>query len=425
MATKPPLSGKTIILGISGSVACTKSAQVARLLRKKGAQVFPLITPSAKELLLEKGVAEIERACGNKSATELFDSSVKRAAQKGILREHKSRHIALSARADLMLIAPASANTINKMGCGITEETCGNADLLLSLYLSLPTHCAVALAPAMHPQMWNHPATRKSVSTLKERGVFLIGPATGRLASGDQGIGRMAEPAEIAEEVEKLLGKKELAGVRVLVTAGPTKEYLDEVRFVSNDSSGMTGCEIAREAFLHGAKVTVVLGPAGAQAEEILPKGARVLRITNAEELFEASKREFPKSGLSFFAAAVADFAPAGKAQGKIRKGELAGLLLKLVQTPDTLAYCGKRKKRGQLVVGFALESGDLEKNARKKLLEKNADLIVANPPIAAGGEKSQVTLVWRGGTQRLAMQSKKTTAQQIVAKAIRLRNVK
>ena len=419
METNPPLSGRKMLFGITGSVAATKSAEIAKLLRKKGAHVFPIISASAKELLLEKGVAEIENACGNKSASELFDENVRNAVSGGKLREYKSTHISLAAHADLMLIAPATANTINKLARGITEEE-GKADLLLSLYLSLPKQCPIAIAPAMHSQMWTHPATRKSVSALKERGIVFIGPTSGRLASGDQGAGRMAEPAEIAGEVEKLL-EKTLVGVRVLVTAGPTKEYVDEVRFISNDSSGTTGCEIARETFLRGAKTTIILGPTSPAAEEILPSGVRVVRITSAKELLDAAKREFPKSDLSFFAAAVADFAPEGKAEGKIRKGELAGLLLKLVQTPDTLAYCGKHKKRGQLVVGFALEAGNLVENARKKLVSKNADLIVANPPSAAGSENSQVTLVWRGGSARLPMQSKKTTAGQIVAKAIRI----
>ncbi len=422
MKTLQPLSGKKIILGVTGSVAATKSAQLAKILREKGAQVLPILTSSAREILSPQGVKALEHACAsNKAATELFDAKTRRAAREGKLRDYTSPHLAKAMDADLLLIAPATANTLNKMACGITEgDEEGKADLLSSIYLARPKNALAAVAPAMHSQMWAHPATRKSVELLKSRGVFFIGPEKGRLASGDEGNGRMASPEEIAEEVEKIL-ETPMNGLRVLVTAGPTKEYIDAVRFISNDSSGTMGCALARGALIQGAKTTIVLGPSNPDAEELLPKGVRVIRITSAKQLSDAAVREFPKSDISFFAAAVSDFAPEKKSGGKLKKGGKKEILLKLAQTPDALKECGEKKNGRQVIVGFALETESVIANARKKLLQKNADIIVANSPESMGGEKTRATLVWRERSEKLGLQSKKMAAAKIIGRALEM----
>ncbi len=419
--SKKTLSGKTIALGATGSVAAIKTPALARLLSARGAKIIPLLSKSALEILSPKGVRELEQACASKCFSELFDEKTKRAATQGKLRDYTSPHLEKAAKADLLLIAPASANTINKMAAGITEDEFGAPDLLLAAFLSLHSSSRVALAPAMHSSLWNHPSTKKSVAILKERGTIFIGPKPGRLASGDLGIGRMSEPEEIAREIESLF-EGDYDGKKVLVTAGPTHEYFDPVRFISNDSSGRMGIALAREACLRGGQTTIVLGPVCADVESELPKGVKIVRVKTAKELCKSALKEWKNSDFGFFAAAVSDFAPKKVAEDKIKKEGKTEFAFSLEKTPDALLECGKLKKKKQVLVGFALESENLVGDARRKLEEKNADLVIANSVESLGGIVSRVFLVSKNSVVELPLQSKKKSASAVLDKALGLR---
>lgn len=346
------LSGKKIILGISGSIAAYKAAILTRLLVKAGCQVRVVMTPASTRFIAPLTLATLS---GNNVIWELADN------------DSWNNHVEYGLWADLFLIAPASANTLAKMAHGYCDT------MLQAVYLS--ARCPVMIAPAMDEDMWKHPATQKNISTLQSMGHQIIPVEHGELASGLIGPGRMAEPEQILKNVEQFFGaKKKLNAVKALVCLGPTVEAIDAVRFISNHSSGKMGIALANALRQHGAAVTIVSGP----VKENIPAMQRHIRVTSAAEMYEAVLQEQNNHQLIIMAAAVADYTVEHPADHKIKKSGDT-LTLTLTKTKDILMELGKRKQPGQLLVGFALETNDEEQNALKKLEQKNADYIILN----------------------------------------------
>ena len=351
------IEGKHIVLGITGGIAAYKSVMLLRLLVKAGAEVQVVMTPSAKEFVTPVTFSSLS---GRPVVSEFFTANT---------GEWHS-HVDLGLWADLMVVAPATASTIAKMANGVADN------MLVTTYLSAKED--VMVAPAMDLDMWKHPSTQRNVATLEKDGVMIAWPGSGELASGLEGKGRMAEPEEILKKIEEYFSRKQdLKGKRALVTAGPTFENIDPVRFIGNYSSGKMGFEIARELGERGAEVTLVAGPVNLKS----PNGDNIRRIdvVSAREMYEATKDIFPTTDIAVFAAAVADYAPERMAEKKIKREKEEEMTVRLVRNPDIAAEMGKIKKEGQLTVGFALETDNELDNARKKLTGKNLDMVVMN----------------------------------------------
>ena len=345
---------KKIALGVSSSIGVYKACEVLRGFQKNGLQVQVVMTANATRLispLLFSSLSGLETIVG------LFDEPSARTIG----------HVSLAKEISLYCIAPATANVIGKLAAGVAD------DFLATLFLAV--RCPVLVAPAMNEAMYLHPRTQANIASLKANGVDFVEPGKGYLACGDEGWGRLAEPEEIVEAGTALIGGAEsLKGKRVLVTAGPTREFMDPVRFLSNPSSGKMGHELAKEALRRGAEVTLVSGPTSL----LPPAGAKIENVTTAEEMKAAVLRAFPRADAVVMAAAVSDFRFKDVLPEKAKKRDLAGAV-EIEQTEDILALLGKRKKN-QVLVGFAAETGDMIANARKKMAGKRADLMVANP---------------------------------------------
>ncbi len=341
-----------VILGVTGCIGAYKSAVILRLLQKEGFEVFPVMTRSAQQFITP---LTLEKLSGYKVVSDLFsDHTV------------EIEHIALTRKSDLLLVAPATANILGKFAQGIAD------DFLSTLYLSTTT--PVVVAPAMNVEMWRHPAMEDNVRVLKERGIIFVEPGAGYLACGETGEGRLAEPEMILEAVLNTLSRdRSLLGKKVLVTAGPTVEDIDPVRFLSNRSSGKMGYAVASEAEQRGAKVVLVSGPTELEAPDRVDR----VEVRSAVEMAEAVTRHFEDSHVVVMAAAVSDYAPATLASEKIKKGAMEPLI-PLERTPDILAGLGEQKT-DQFLVGFAAESERVRENALGKLRDKGLDLIVAN----------------------------------------------
>lgn len=393
------LQGKKIIVAITGSIAAYKMPQLVRLLVKAGAEVQVIMTDSAKDFVTPLSLATVSRR-------EVF-SSVSNGA-------HWNNHVHLGRWADVMLVAPCSANSMSKMAHG----QCDN--MVMAVYLSAA--CPVLVAPAMDEDMWLHPATKANLATLESYGHHIIPVAHGELASGIIGAGRMAEPEEIQQYLETFFSKKEQqqnpSGIKALITAGPTYEALDPVRFIGNFSTGKMGVALAKALADRGISVELVLGPS---KEEINNPLVKVTRVVNAREMFDACNRIFPETRIAILSAAVADFRPEHQAEEKIKKEEgKDSMQLTLVKNPDILAHLGSIKKEGQLVVGFALETNNELENAKKKLAKKNADMIVLNSLNEAGAgfghDTNKVNILQKDGNIiSLPLQSKSEIAKSIV----------
>lgn len=357
------LTGKKILLGITGSIAAYKIPLLVRLLKKDGAEVRVVMTPSAKDFVTPLTLSTLS---GNPVISHGFDEKTGK----------WESHVELGLWADLFVIAPASANTIAKMAHGMADN------YLLTVCLS--AKCPIMFAPAMDLDMYKHQATQCNIKTLVERGNVFIAPSSGELASGLCGEGRMEEPKEIYEKIKTFFQTKQrFKGKKILVTAGPTYEAIDPVRFIGNHSSGLMGVEIARAFADQGAEVTLILGPSSINPNR---KNITVLPITSAKEMYNATMTFFPKSDVAVLSAAVADFRPEIVADQKIKKNpDEDTLTLKLVKTDDILKTIGSQKKDNQLVVGFALETENGLTNAKKKLHTKNIDIIVLNEMNEAG----------------------------------------
>ena len=357
------LTGKKILIGITGSIAAYKIPLLVRLLKKDGADVRVVMTPSAKDFVTPLTLSTLS---GNPVISHGFDEKTGK----------WESHVELGLWADLFVIAPASANTIAKMAHGMADN------YLLTVCLS--AKCPIMFAPAMDLDMYKHQATQCNIKTLVERGNVFIAPSSGELASGLCGEGRMEEPKEIYEKIKAFFQTKQrFKGKKILVTAGPTYEAIDPVRFIGNHSSGLMGVEIARAFADQGAEVTLILGPSSINPNR---KNITVLPITSAKEMYNATMTFFPKSDVAVLSAAVADFRPEIVADQKIKKNpDEDTLTLKLVKTDDILKTIGSQKKDNQLVVGFALETENGLTNAKKKLHTKNIDIIVLNEMNEAG----------------------------------------
>ena len=394
--TRRPLDGRRILLGITGSIAAYKAAVLCRLLKTAGADVRVVMTPLAKQFITPLTMATLSK---NPILVEFFDP------ENGAWNSH----VALGEWADCYLIAPATANTLAKMATGVADN------LLLTTYLS--ARCPVVVAPAMDLDMYAHEATQQNLRTLAARGVRIVEPDEGELASGLQGKGRMAEPDRIAAFVGGLLDekKKTLAGKRLIVTAGATIEAIDPVRFISNHSSGKMGYAIAGELALRGAEVTLVTGRTSLPT----PAGVERVDVLSAAEMYEAAVGAFDASDGAVMCAAVADYTPAHVSDTKIKKGD-GGLTIELRRTRDIAAELGARKG-DRVLVGFALETDDEEAHAEAKLTKKNFDFIVLNslrdPGAGFRGDTNKVTLIDRAGREELPLMSKREVAARIADK--------
>lgn len=390
------LAGKKIVLGITGSIAAYKSAVLTRLLVKAGAEVKVIMTPGAHDFITPLTLSTLSK------------NPVLSSFQKDDSGQWNN-HVDLGLWADVMLIAPASANTIAKMANGLCDN------LLLAVYLS--ARCPVLLAPAMDLDMLQHPATQENLSRLKQFDNHIIAPGFGELASGLVGNGRMAEPEEIVAVLEEhFQSKKKLTGKKVLVTAGPTYEAIDPVRFIGNHSSGKMGFAIAEELAEQGATVTLVSGPTQQHTNH---PGISVKKVVSADDMYTACKDLFPASDITVLAAAVADYRPVEKAEQKIKKKD-ENLSLALTKTTDIAASLGKLKHNGQVIVGFALETENEQANAQKKLESKNFDLIVLNSLNDKGAgfshDTNKITIINRQNKSvSYELKSKREVARDIV----------
>ena len=351
------LTGKKILLGITGSIAAYKIPLLVRLLKKDGADVRVVMTPSAKDFVTPLTLSTLS---GNPVLTHGFDEETGK----------WESHVELGLWADLFVVAPASANTMAKMAYGIADN------YLLTVCLS--AKCPIMFAPAMDLDMYKHQATQQNIKTLVERGCIFVAPSSGELASGLCGEGRMEEPQKIYEKIKTFFQTKQnFKGKKVLITAGPTYEAIDPVRFIGNHSSGLMGIEIARAFADQGADVTLVLGPSNISVNK---SNVNVLPVTSAKEMYDAVMALFPKTDIAVLSAAVADFRPEIVADQKIKKNpDNDTFTIKLVKTEDILKSVGKVRTDNQTIVGFALETENGLENAKKKLHTKNIDLIVLN----------------------------------------------
>jgi phosphopantothenoylcysteine decarboxylase/phosphopantothenate--cysteine ligase len=388
------LRNKSILLGITGGVSAYKSIDLIRRLREEGALVTIIMTEAAKHFVTP---LSIEVASRNKIFSDLYADPM--------------AHISLPALADIMVVAPATANTIGKFAHGI-------ADNLLSLsFLSFKGK--VVMAPAMNWRMYENPVFRKNLDTLLNLGVIQVGPEKGSLACGEEGIGRMAEVPDIIEATKGALTINDLADENILVTAGPTREYLDPVRFLSNRSSGKMGYALARAALRRGAQVTLISGPSSLPQ----PKGVKFIPVDTAGDMHSAVNRELVSSTILIMSAAVSDFMPAEKSGEKIEKSD--ELFLTLTGTPDILSAVGKKKNR-PFIVGFAAETGRKLEKARKKLKHKNMDLIVFNDVTEAGSgfdvETNNVVLIDKKKESELPLLNKDDVADAILDRIVELR---
>lgn len=392
------LKGKKILVGISGGIAAYKTLLLIRLLKKQGALVKCVCTPSALEFVT---ALSLETLSENPVYSDVFSPK----------NEYSTAHISYSDWADLLLVAPLSGNTLAKFAHGIADNA------LTSLFLAF--NKPVLLVPAMNTRMWHHPATQENLGKLRSWGMTVLSPESGFLACGTEGDGRMPEPESILSAVIQLFGKQshsKFMGKKVLVTAGPTVEALDPVRYISNHSSGKMGFCISDELGRRGADVYMVCGPVSVRPKM---EPFRLIRVNSAQEMFEASTELWPEMDVAILSAAVADYAPASVSETKIKKkdGEMSVLLKK---NPDILATLGQTKAVNQILVGFALETDHELENAKGKLQGKNADMIVLNslrnPGAGFATDTNQVTFISRDGkVEEKSLRGKEEVAADLV----------
>ncbi len=393
------LKNKKVVLGVCGGISAYKSVELLRLLTKEGAEVYVSMTQNAKQFV---GPLTFETLSGRSVYDEVFDQNSAASME----------HIRAAEGADLMVVAPATANMIGKMAHGLADDALST----LAISFSGP----VLVAPAMNDKMYSHPAVRANIEILISRGVKIAEPETGELACGTTGQGRLADPGSLMNEIKKLLLEKaDLESVNILVTAGPTREPIDPVRYISNPSSGKMGYAIAEKARDRGADVTLVSGPTHLPQ----PVGMRVLSCQTASEMEALVLEYFPRADVLVMTAAVGDFAPESVLKEKIKKRDKEALHLKLHPTKDILLEAGRLKTR-QMVVGFAAESGNLIESAREKLREKRLDMIVANdisaPGIGFQSDSNQVTILTPDGEPECLPLLKKTEIADLLLDRIR-----
>ncbi|MEI6125687.1 MAG: bifunctional phosphopantothenoylcysteine decarboxylase/phosphopantothenate--cysteine ligase CoaBC [Pseudomonadota bacterium] len=394
------LMGKQIVLGITGCIAAYKAAELVRLIVKHGGQVHVIMTRSAREFV---SPLTFQTLSGNPVATDLF----------ALYEERKIGHISLAQRADVLVVAPATANSIGKTAGGIADD-------LLSTAI-MATRAPLLFAPAMNEAMWENPVVQKNMQALKSLGYYVVDPGWGDLACGAQGKGRLADVEDILDEIITILSPKDFARQEVLVTAGPTHEPMDSVRFITNPSSGKMGFALARALKQRGASVTLVTGPSALFS----PRNVHVVKVKTAQEMASAVDKYFSKADIIIKSAAVSDYRPTVISAHKIKKQD-AAQQIEFERTSDILAALGK-KKGNKILVGFAAETHEILANAREKLQKKNLDMIVANDvgkkDSGFGSDVNKVTLLLPGGeVVALPSMSKDDVAQKILDRIVLLR---
>lgn len=391
------LKGKKIVLGITGSIAAYKACMIIRGLVKAGAEVQVVITPAGKEFI-----------------TPITLSAL---TQKPVISDFFSQrdgtwhsHVALGLWADAMLVAPCTASTLGKMANGIADN------MLITTYLSMKA--PVFIAPAMDLDMYQHPTTQQNMERLRSFGNHIIEPQSGFLASGLEGKGRMEEPERIVEALDYFFETKDLAGKHIMITAGPTHEKIDPVRFIGNYSSGKMGFALAEECVRRGADVTLVCGPVSTQLSPMAAQLIKRINVESCQEMFNAATTVFPNCNAAILCAAVADFRPDQQADQKIKR-EGDDLQLRLLPNPDIAAELGRMKQSGQRLVGFALETNDEQANAQKKLQKKNLDFIVLNSLRNEGtcfqSDENQISIINADGQRDYERKSKSAVAKDII----------
>ena len=394
---------KCVVLGVTGGIACYKSCELVSRLVKAGVDVYVIMTDHATKLVQPLTFQTLSK---HPVAVDTFQP----------VNAFEVEHIALAQRADLFLIAPATANILAKMAHGIAD------DMLSTTVLA--TKAPILVAPAMNTGMWENPATQENIRTLQKRGVQLCGPEGGRLACGDSGMGRMSEPAAIAEAALALLNQQEtMRGLKVLVTAGPTREPIDPVRYITNRSSGKMGYALAEAALQMGAEVTLVSGPVTLTP----PAGARVLPVETTEDLLTVMQAEAPAQDIIIQAAAPADYRPREVADQKIKKQAGEPFTLVMAETPDVAKAVGKARRADQFIAGFAAETEKLTEHAAEKLERKNLDMIIANDVTRPGAgfdvDTNIITVITKEGSKDYPMMTKKELARVILEEILNARN--
>ena len=390
------LKGKTVILGISGSIATYKIAYLASSLKKRNADVHVIMTRNATEFITP---VTFESLTGNKCLVDTFDRNF----------EFQVEHVALAKRADIFMLAPATANVIAKVAHGLAD------DMLTTTFLACK--CPKYISPAMNTQMYENPVTQDNIKTCVSYGIHVIDPAVGYLACGDTGAGKMPEPEVLLEAiVHEIAYPKDLVGKRILVTAGPTRESIDPVRYITNHSTGKMGYAIAKVAASRGAQVTLVTGP----AQIGKPGFVKIVEVESAKEMMRAVLLESKEQDAIIKAAAVADYRPAVMAQEKIKKNQ-GELNIPLERTDDILGYLGQHKREGQFLCGFSMETENVLENSREKLEKKNLDMVVANSlkqeGAGFGTDTNIVTLITKDGEEALGKMSKEEVADRILSR--------
>ena len=387
-----------VLLGVTGGIAAYKIPNLCSRLVKGGFQVETILTANAQKIV---SPIPFESLSGNRCHTDTFDP----------MDTSKVEHIALARQAELLVIAPASANIIAKLRWGLADD-------LLST-TALACTCPKLLVPAMNTNMYENPATQENLSVLRQRGYIVMEPLSGHLACGAVGKGKMPEPDDIYDRIEAILAcKKDLRGLRILVTAGPTQEPLDPVRYLTNHSSGKMGYAIAHAAMLRGADVTLVSGPTALK----YPPLVRTIPIVTAQEMYEAVTREAEHADIIIKAAAVADYTPETVADNKIKKSD-SDLSIPLRRTQDILGYLGTHRRPGQFLCGFSMETEHMLENSRKKLSKKNLDMIVANNVKDAGagfqGNTNVITMITQDSVTQLPLMDKEEAAHAILTEIL------
>lgn len=390
------LTGKTVVIGVTGSIAAYKIPNLARMLKKQGADVVILMTANACNFI---NPITFESLLGNKCLIDTFDRNF----------QYSVEHVALAKRADIVMIAPASANVIGKIASGIAD------DMLTTTVMACP--CRKIISPAMNHNMFHNPIVQDNIKKLKSFGYEIVEPDSGMLANGDMGDGRMPEPEVLYEYILKEIAcEKDLAGKKVLVTAGATRESIDPVRFITNHSSGKMGIAIAKAAMLRGAEVTLVAGHVEAQ----LPPFVRYVPVVSAEDMLGAVTQLSDKQDIIIKAAAVADYTPVTTADSKLKKSD-DDMKIELKRTKDILHYLGEHKREGQIICGFSMETDNVIENSSKKLYKKNCDMICANSLRTQGAgfgvDTNVITMITKDGAEELPLMTKEAAAHRILDK--------
>ncbi len=394
------LKGKTILLGVTGGIAAYKAAALASALVKQHAAVEVVMTQNATQFITP---LTFEELTGRRTMVNTFDRNF----------THQVEHISLAQRTDLVIIAPATANVCAKLAHGIAD------DMLTTTVLACK--CPKLIAPAMNTNMYENPMTQDNLNTLRHYGWEVIEPASGRLACGAVGKGKLPEPEELIQHILRHIAlPHDLAGKRVLVTAGPTREALDPVRYLTNHSTGKMGYAIAKMAMLRGADVTLISGPTSIQP----PPFVNVVNVVSAQEMFESVAAHAPQADFIFKAAAVADYSPAAYSEDKIKKQD-GDMSIPLSRTQDILKYLGEHRVPGQIICGFSMETQNMVENSRVKLAKKGVDMICANnlkqDGAGFGVDTNIITLITAENTAQLPLLSKEATASAILDAAVKL----